>query len=352
MDEPLFEGHKVVDLPAVHKAYLAEQTYGTQTVKCGVCSQRCEIEPDTRGKCETRLNLKGQLYTLTYGDLLTCVSGPVEATPFYHFHPGKSMTTVSTASCNFTCPWCRNHEYSRTTPRPLVARHVPMREVVDSARAAGDIGVCAGFTEPLMLFEYCLGLFREAGAKKMPCTFETNGYLTSDALHMLSRAGLNAVSVGIKGSDKVYREQCGASAGALPAWETVRNAVESGLHVEVSHPLITGLNDNEAAFGEIVSRHLEYAGRGVPLHINAYSPAFEYDAPATSVAFLEKAHAIAKEAGVLFPYVGKVAGHELANTFCPECGALLIERGDAGLEQDLSDGFKCGQCGYVLPVIA
>jgi len=351
MDEPEIEGHKVIELPTVHKAYLVEQTYGTHTVRCGVCRQHCEIDPDARGKCETRLNLEGQLYTLTYGDIIASESRPVEMKPFFHFHPGGSMLTIATASCNLECPWCQNAEQSRAVPRPLAARHVPMREVTDQAKAAGDIGVCVSFTEPLMLFEYCLGLFREAGSSKLASAFVTNGYMTSDALHMLVRAGLDALSVDVKGSDDVYREQCGGTEGALPAWETIANAIEMGVHVEVVHLVVTGVNDNREAFAEIVRNHLEYANENIPLHINAYNPAGGYDAPPTSVEFLEEAHAMAKEAGILFAYVGNVPGHKLANTWCPQCGALLLERSESKLAKDHTDGFKCPSCGYALPVV-
>jgi pyruvate formate lyase activating enzyme len=351
MDEPAIEAHKIIELPTVHKAYLVEQTYGTQTVRCGVCRQHCEIEPEGRGKCETRLNLEGQLYTLTYGDIIACESSPVEMQPFFHFHPGGSMLTVASASCDLECPWCRNSAQSRAVPRPLQAKHVPMREVIEQAQASGDTGVCVSFSEPLMLFEYCLGLFREAGAKKMTSAFATNGYMTSDALHMLARAGLNAMSVDVKGSDRVYRELCGAAEGALPVWETIANAIEMGVHIEVAHLVVTGLNDSEDSFAEMVRNHLEYAGESVPLHINAYFPAGGYDAPPTPVEFLERAHATAKDAGVLFPYVGNVPGHQLANTHCPGCGALLLERSDGRLAQDLTDAFKCRSCGYTLPVI-
>lgn len=341
----------MIDLPTVHKAYLVEQTYGTQTVRCGVCAQRCEIEKDARGVCETRLNLEGQLYSLTYGDLLSCESRPVEMKPFYHFRPGKSMMTVSTASCNFDCPWCQNHLQSRTPPRPLKARHVPMREVADAAVASGDIGVCVSLTEPLMLFEYCLGLFREAGARKLDCAFVSNGYMTSDALHMLARAGLNAMNVDIKGDDSVYRDLCGAAAGASPAWETVKNALESDIHVEVVHLVVTGVNDDEASFADVVEKHLEFAGSTVPLHINAYEPACDFDAPPTSVEVLESFHAAAKGAGIDFAYVGNVPGHELANTYCPQCGNVLLVRSSGKLEEDLTDGFTCRSCGYALPLI-
>jgi pyruvate formate lyase activating enzyme len=227
-----------------------------------------------------------------------------------------------------------------------------MREVTDAAVATGNAGVCVSLTEPLMLFEYCLGLFREAGARKLDCAFVSNGYMTSDALHMLSRAGLNAMNVDIKGNDSVYRDTLGAPGGAAPAWETVRNALDSGIHVEVSHLVVTGLNDSESSFAEIVEKHMEYAGPGVPLHINACSQVFEHDAPTTSLEFLERAHEMAREAGILFAYIGNVPGHGLSNTYCPECGEKMIVRSGGALEQDLTDGFKCASCGYALPLIA
>jgi pyruvate formate lyase activating enzyme len=227
-----------------------------------------------------------------------------------------------------------------------------MRDVVDQARANGDVGVCVSITEPLMLFEYCLGLFREAGSGRMACAFVSNGYMTSDALHMLSRAGLDAINVDIKGSDRVYQDFCGAAEGAVPAWETVRNAAEMGMHVEVVHLVVTGLNDNKKSFADIISRHLEYAGADVPLHINAYFPAHRFEAPATSVEFLQEAHGMAKEAGINFPYVGNVPGHRLANTYCPQCGETMLERWEGRLERDLTDDFKCVSCGYALPVVA
>lgn len=351
MDDDTTDPRRLIDLPTVHKAYLVEQTYGTRTVLCGVCEQRCEIEDGARGRCESRVNIDGQLYTLAYGDLLTCESEPVEAKPLYHFRPGKRMMTVSTASCNLDCPWCRSHAHSRSAPRPLKAKHVPMREVADAALAAGDTGICVGFTEPLVLFEYCLGLFREAGARKLDCAFVSNGYMTGDALHMLRRAGLNAMSVDIKGSDAVYRERCGAPAGAAPAWETVRGALESGVHVEVVHLVVTGVNDDAGSFAEFLERHLEFAGSEVPLHINAYVPAFRFDAPPTDVGTLESFHAAARDAGVTFAYVGNVPGHELAGTFCPGCGQILLSRSAGSLERDFTDGFTCGGCGYALPVV-
>jgi pyruvate formate lyase activating enzyme len=343
---------KLIGFPTVHKAYLVDRTYGTRTVRCGVCRQACEIPEGQTGFCRTRLNIGGELQTLTYGDVIACESRPVEIKPFFHFHPGASMMTICGPSCNLRCPCCQNHRLSRAAPRPLKAERVQMLDVIEAARAAGDIGVCVSFTEPLMLFEYCLGLFREAAARGMVSSFVSNGYMTGEALLMLARAGLNAMKVDIKGSDRVYREYCGGKHGDRPAWETVQGALDLGVHVEVVYLVITGLNDNEQDFLEICRKHLEYAAPDVPLHLTTYHPAFEYQEQPTSVDFLEWAYFAARRAGLLFPYLGNVPGHALANTYCPQCGELLLERSVSKLERDLTDRFNCRECGYSLPIVS
>lgn len=341
----------ITGLPTVHRAYLTERSYGSTTVRCGACRQLCEVEEGAWGFCDTKVNVGGELLTVTYGDVVSCESRPVEIKPFFHFHPGGSLLTICGPSCNLRCPWCQNHELSRARPRPLKARYVDMPEITAAAQAAGDVGICVSFTEPMMLFEYSLGLFREASAKKLVCTFVSNGYMTTDAMHMLARAGLDAINIDVKGSERVYNEFCGGKAGDAPAWESIKAALEMGVHVEVTHLVVTGLNDDLGAFEEICRKHLEYAGPGVPLHITAYRPAFEYDKPETPVEFLEAAHALAKESGILFPYLGNVPGHRLANTYCPGCGELLLERSGFALARDLTDANACPACGYSLPIV-
>ena len=43
----------------------------------------------------------------------------------------------------------------------------------------------------------------------------------------------------------------------------------------------------------------------------------------TPVETLERHHAIAKEEGLKFVYIGNVPGHPLENTYCPNCGNEL-----------------------------
>ncbi len=48
--------------------------------------------------------------------------------------------------------------------------------------------------------------------------------------------------------------------------------------------------------------------------------------PPTPVETLEKARAVALEDGLRYVYIGNVPGHAAEHTYCPKCGATLIER--------------------------
>lgn len=51
-----------------------------------------------------------------------------------------------------------------------------------------------------------------------------------------------------------------------------------------------------------------------------------------------------KEAGVEYVYLGNVPGHEYENTFCPECGELLIEGTWYHVRKRILKP-KCPECG-------
>lgn len=341
---------RVLGFPTVREALLQERAEGG--LRCGLCRRRCLVPEGERGFCRTRVNIAGKLYTLVYGDIVSCQSRPMEIKPFFHFHPGKSVITICCPSCNLRCPWCQNNSLSRAQPRPLKASLVSPREIVEAAHAAGDIGTCVSFTEPTLLFEYCLDLFGLARQRGLVNTFVSNGYMTREALNMLAGAGLDAINIDVKGAGAVYLDYCRGPEGDYPPWDNIRYAIELGLHVEVVHLVVTGLNDNLESFGELCSKHLEFAGPEVPLHITAYRPALEYREPPTPLPFLVKACCEAREAGILFPYLGNVSGHPYENTYCPECGELLLERSSFRLERDLTVGYSCPSCGYRLPVVS
>jgi pyruvate formate lyase activating enzyme len=300
-----------------------------------------------RGFCKTRISLEGKVYSLVYGDISAIHSRPIEIKPFFHFYPGSNALTLSTWGCNFPCPWCQNYHLSRRPPEPTLANFIPPEDVVRRAAAAGDDGICISFNEPTLLFEYCLDLFPLSREKGLYNCFVSNGYMTLEALRMLRASGLDAIKIDVKGNKEVYESYCAADSEIV--WRNIRESKRLGLHVEVVNLVISGLNDSDGCLEEVIQRSREIDPR-MPLHFTRYFPAFQFTSPATEIEVLEKAYAMARGAGIQFPYLGNVPGHKFENTYCPSCGRVLIQRLNYKiLSLRLSDG-RCPACGETIPI--
>ncbi len=308
-------------------------------IVCGLCWRFCRVEEV--GYCRTRVVKDGKLYTLTYGNLSAVESRPMEIKPFFHFKPGRTALTFSTYSCNLDCPWCQNWHISKVDP-PKAFRYTPPEELVSTARLYGDIGLCASFNEPTLLFEYLLDCF--SIARDMKNTMVSNGFMTPKALEMLYESGLDGINIDVKGNDEVYEKYCGGKAKFV--WRTVKKAVRLGLHLEIVCLIVTGVNDEAEVVEEVIENHLKYAGEKVPIHFTRYFPAYLFKNPPTPISKLEMAVSLADRMGVEFVYVGNVPGHRRENTYCPRCGELLIRRYSYKvLENRMRDG-RCPECGY------
>ena len=332
----------------MREALLYEKLRGTK-VRCLLCERRCVVEEGGRGLCGTRVNVGGSLYTLTYGNLSAIESRPIEIKPFFHFWPGSTSLTFSSWSCNFLCPWCQNWHLSKVEPDPARAAYVPPEKVVELA-ARRDEGVCVSFNEPTLLFEYSLDVFRLAKERGLYCTYVSNGYMSLEALRMLRESGLDGLKIDVKGGEEEYRRYNRASADVV--WRNAREAKKMGIHVEIVYLVVTGATDGEETILSVIERHLKELGPDTPLHFTRYYPAYMYSEPPTRVEKLEWCYQQARRMGVRFPYIGNVPGHPYENTYCPECGAMLIKRyGPRVVKYALAEGGKCPRCGEEIPIV-
>lgn len=308
------------------------------SILCNLCWNLCIIPESETGLCNTRVNRKGGLYSLTYGNLSALDSRPIELKPFYHYLPSSTSMTFSTYSCNLQCPWCQNWHISRKPPSRQYYEVKP-NELVDAALSKGDSSVCASFNEPALLFEYLLDLFPLATENGLDCTMVSNGYMMPQALKKLIEGGLDAINFDIKNEEPFYYPD-----GTIKVWRNVRYAIKREVHVEVVKLVVTGIDDNQQAIEEVMENHLKYAGSQVPIHFTRYFPVFMYQEPPTKIEFLENAVKTARSKGIEFAYIGNVPGHKYESTYCPQCNELLIHRHNHNiLHNKITDG-KCPQC--------
>jgi len=332
-----------------HPARLVQQLED-DAVRCELCARRCVIAPGHTGFCGTRRNEAGQLVSLSYGLLAAVESRPIEIKPFFHFYPGSTALTYACRGCNLRCAWCQNAHLSRTTPNPDRDARLSPEEIVALALTWGDAGLCCSFGEPTLLHEYNLEAFRLARAAGLYTCYVSNGLLTTQALHELANAGLDAIKIDVKGDDDVYYQHC-QGPGAGPVWATACEARELGLHVEIVHLVVPGVNDDEADLSRFIARYMVDVGPDTPLHFTRYHPVGGFSAPPTPVATLERAWEMARAVGVRFPYLGNVPGHPAENTTCPTCGKPLIERWGYRVRAiHLTPENTCPNCGEAIPI--
>jgi pyruvate formate lyase activating enzyme len=72
----------------------------------------------------------------------------------------------------------------------------------------------------------------------------------------------------------------------------------------------------------------------------------------TPIETLEKHHAIAKQQGLRYAYIGNVPGHPLEHTYCPGCNNVAVERyGFSIISSNIDTKNRCKKCGYQISII-
>jgi pyruvate formate lyase activating enzyme len=318
-----------------------------RAVRCRLCAHNCLIKKGQRGICAVRENIDGTLFSLVYGKVVSMNIDPIEKKPLFHVLPGTTSLSIATAGCNFRCKHCQNYEisqYPRERKFTIPGKDVPPETIVEAALTGGCKSISYTYTEPTIFFELaydCAGLAHEKGIRNV---FVSNGYTGTEAVRLIAPY-LSADNIDLKGSDKFYREVCGAK--LAPVKETIRLMKELGVWVEVTTLVIPDLNDSEKDLTEI-AEFICSVDAGMPWHVSQFYPTYKLlDKPRTPVSTLRRAVEIGLRAGLKYVYEGNVPG-EGENTLCPGCKKVLIKRiGYRVLESNVKSG-KCPSCGETI----
>jgi pyruvate formate lyase activating enzyme len=306
--------------------------------KCDLCPQRCVIRDGERGECDLRENRGGSLYASAYGELASTAIDPIEKKPIYHFHPGDYVLSTGPNGCNLRCRGCQNYQISQDK---AATHYLSAEALAQLAVAHESPGIAYTYTEPLVWWEYVRDSCRAARDRGLYNVAVTNGFLEEEPAREIAEH-LDAANVDIKSlSDEFYRDYCGGKLEPV-----LRTAVifKEKLHLEITHLLVTGLNDGEDDVAFFVKWVLDNLGRDTPVHFSRYFPHYEMDAPPTPTHHLLRAKEIA-ERDLYYVYLGNVAGIGGTDTNCPQCGNLLVDRkGYRAVVVGLEDG-KCNNCG-------
>jgi pyruvate formate lyase activating enzyme len=322
---------------------------GGNKVRCGLCRFRCLIDEGGRGICAVRGNRGGTLYTLVYGKAIAEHVDPIEKKPLYHVMPGSRTFSVATVGCNFRCLHCQNYSISQPLQDTLQITGIdlPPEEIVAKALASGCRSIAYTYTEPTIFFEYAYDtavLAKKAGLMNV---FVTNGYITPEALALISPF-LDAANIDLKGfSERFYREVVHAMLNEV--LDSIVEYRRQGIWIELTTLIIPGWNDTDEELRSIARFIADKVGKETPWHVSRFHPTYKMtESPATPVATLARARQIGLNEGLAYVYAGNSQGEGGENTCCPACGEILIRRRGFYLAENRIREGKCPGCASVI----
>ena len=328
------------------EAYLYEPLK-EKKVKCNLCSHRCIIKDGKRGICGVRENQGGILKTLVYGKLIASHIDPIEKKPLFHFMPGSLSYSIATVGCNFKCLFCQNADISQmpSDHNGMITGDLYTPEDVVNAAVKGNCkSIAYTYTEPTVFFEFAFDTAKLAHAKGIKNVFVTNGYMTSEAVHMISPY-LDAANVDLKAFNKSFYKEV-VKARLEPVKKTLKLMKSLGIFVEVTTLLIPGLNDDKKELEKLALFLVKSLGPETPWHVSAFYPTYRLtDRPPTPVESLVMAREIGIKAGLRYVYIGNVPSEDGENTFCYSCGKLLINRLGFSIIKNALENGRCPYCG-------
>jgi pyruvate formate lyase activating enzyme len=319
-------------------------------VRCFSCGHRCKIPPGKDGICRVRFNRDGKLF-VPYGYAAGIQLDPVEKKPFFHAYPGSKALSFGMLGCDYHCPYCQNWVTSQALRDPTAIssmEHVTPEELVDLAVRHKARILTSTYNEPLITSEWAVEIFKLAKRVGLVTSYVSNGNGTPEVLDYI-QPWVDLYKIDLKGfSQKEYSQLGGSLNNVL---DTIKSVHSRGMWLEIVTLIIPGFNDSNEELVEI-AKFIASVSPDIPWHVTAFHQDYKMTDPDnTSVDTLLRARKIGLKEGLHYVYAGNRPGEvgETENTFCPKCGATLVERyGFRVVSNKLKDG-QCPHCATKIP---
>ena len=323
------------------------------TVQCNLCRKYCKIVDDSFGFCNSQKNIDGKLFSCNYQRIASSHTDPIEKKPLYHFLPGSSTYSIGGFGCNFSCLNCQNYMLSMNSYDKFNSTKILPETIVKNAINDNCLSISWTYNEPTLYFDFARETSLLAHEKNLKNVYVSNGYMSEESLAETLKF-IDAFNIDLKFFDNdLYRKVCGGRLDfVLDNLKTIYEGKNKyNTHLEITTLLINGLNTDEDHIKSICSFVLEELGSEVPIHFSRFFPMYKMnDKSPTNIESLLRAKEIAIDMGLEYVYLGNMPSDN--NTYCPQCGELLIAR-ERYCNRDknrIKDG-HCMNCGHKLNFI-
>jgi len=323
-------------------------TMTAKGLKCQLCPSACIIKLNEAGECKTHINIKNELYTISYGNPCAVHVDPIEKKPLYHFLPQTKAFSIATAGCNLACLNCQNWEISQVSPKTTRNIDLPPSKVVEQAIANNCDSIAYTYSDPVAFYDYTLDTAKLARAKGVKNLLHSAGYINPLPLKELAKY-IDAANIDLKSfSNETYEMLTGGT--LQPVLDSLKILLENQVWLEITHLVIPDWTDDMNEIKEMCKWLNSNGFQNTPLHFSRFHPLHKLtNLPPTPVETLDKARKTAMDAGLKYVYIGNVPGSAAQNTYCPNCKKLLVERKGFQITQNLLKKSACPFCNNRIP---
>jgi len=325
-----------------HEANFYERL-SESSITCRLCPRQCQISTGKSGFCKIRINRDGKLETVNFGQVSSIGLDPIEKKPLYHYYPGNPILSVGTVGCNLACRFCQNWNISREESPTRLITSEELADLAEKLRQEEDnIGVAYTYSEPGVWYEFLIETMPLIRARGLKNVLVTNAFLEPEPWRNLLN-WTDAANIDLKGFDDDYYQRL-CSGKLEPVLQNIKTAAAE-IHLELTTLIVPGENDQPEQIRKM-AQWIAALDPEIPLHLSRYFPNYQMTKPATPLETMEKSLAIAKEY-LKHVYLGNVSAAN--NTYCPECGSLMVERN--GFQTRIFNKNICRECGKMVRII-
>lgn len=312
-------------------------------VRCQICPNECTLKEGELSECHNRRVYDGKLYTLSYGNPCAVHVDPIEKKPLYHYLPDSDAFSIATAGCNLACLNCQNWTISQSSPEETENFDLMPEKVVEQAKKYNCVNIAYTYSEPITWYEYLFDtskLAREAGINNV---LVSAGYIHQEPLLNLCKV-IDAANIDLKSmDDTIYLK---LNAGKLePILNTLKTMKDEGVWLEITNLVVPSWTDDLDMIKRMCAWLAANGFSDNPLHFSRFHPMYKLQRlPVTPLKTLEAAKEIARSEGLKYIYIGNVPGSNEANTICPSCKEVLVERSGYTIKSMRVANNTCPNC--------
>lgn len=313
-------------------------------VQCLLCPHACKLKENEISICGTRMLIDGKLRSLSYGRIIAVNTDPVEKKPLYHFMPGTQTLSIGTAGCNMDCKNCQNSDISTSKYSPADKTNLLPEDIIKQVEKRHIKSISYTYNEPTVFYEMMKDTAILAAEKKIKNIMVSNGYISQKPLKELIPY-LDAANIDMKAfNNKTYKKITGALLD--PVLKTIETLHNSKTHLEITMLIIPGYSDDKQEISEFFSWMKDNDMQDIPLHISRFFPTYKMkNIPPTETERIFEIRRMALDMGIKHVYPGNVLNANSHNTYCPDCGNLVIKREGFYADNYLKDDKFCAECG-------